>query len=223
MPDNRGLDPDRARTGVNDKTQRRLPEIMQLHPAARVGLILPDRLALGAASGLPVLSERNRMTGPVRHTQCHRLWRPAVAMIGNWSMCSVFGTTSVRGPGQKASARRKRLFVELGLADCASARRSVRAISAGLNCGLPLAAKMFAQAITIGGIGGQVRKPFPSARPPALPLMIASHTEGGLWSVPASQCLFKFTVQRCIQSDLCGLLQGAVEREMTMACRCGTG
>jgi hypothetical protein len=79
--------------------------------AALVALILPEVLALGAASGCP----NARISSPANPfgTRMPTVSRPAVASA--WMPLSVFsGTTIVSGPGQKASAS-ARYRIEIGI------------------------------------------------------------------------------------------------------------
>jgi hypothetical protein len=71
---------------------------------AVVGLIRPNRFALGAASGTPAAAIRARATG------CEGARRAIVArpLVARSGTIGVFGRTRVSGPGQNASTSARR-------------------------------------------------------------------------------------------------------------------
>ena len=102
--------------------------------AALVGLILPDVLALGAASGLP----KAAINSPAKPsgTRMPTVSSPAVQADGSaLSGCS--GRTSVSGPGQKASASLRDSGIEDRHGAPPSRGPDICAIS-GLKRGRPL-------------------------------------------------------------------------------------
>ena len=80
--------------------------------AAVVGETWPDKFADGATTGRPNARRMSRARG-CAGTRIAIVSRPAVARSAT-AQSVVFGSTSVSGPGQKASAERHRLRVEAG-------------------------------------------------------------------------------------------------------------
>ena len=80
--------------------------------AAVVGETWPERLAEGATTGPPKARRMSRATG-CAGIRIATVSRPAVARSAT-AQCSVFGSTSVSGPGQNASASARRGGVEAG-------------------------------------------------------------------------------------------------------------
>src|SRR5215813_9323377 len=68
---------------------------------AEVGLIRPNRLALGTANGKPQIRSRLRMVGWLGQRTATSV-EPAVTMSG---ISSVFGSNNVSGPGQKCEIK----------------------------------------------------------------------------------------------------------------------
>ena len=100
-----------------------------------MGLGLPLRLALGAASGTPAARITARATGWLG-IRTATVSMPPVVVSGTRSER---GSTIVSGPGQKASAR---IFAFSGMAAATSGRAERSAMWAimGLSPGRPLAA-----------------------------------------------------------------------------------
>ncbi len=122
--------------GPPSSTMATRPESLSRTWLAKVGLIAPEGLALGATIGLPLLAM----------SVCATSWegtlsaieaRPAEASIDT-GQSALRGTTSVKGPGQNARARRSASLLKTPSA-CAWAKFPTWAIS-GLNFGRPFAA-----------------------------------------------------------------------------------
>ena len=108
--------------------------------AAVVGLVCPNVFALGAAKGTPVSRSNSSATG-CDGIRTPTSGRPAVTASG---MFAFRGSSSVSGPGQKASASaRTRLLTSAMVSTCAA---SARCTISGSHAGRCLAAKMRATA-----------------------------------------------------------------------------
>ena len=103
--------------------------------AAVVGLIRPERFAEGAASD-PSKARSSAWATGCAGTRSPTLSRPAVT-IPAIPASSRSGTTSVRGPGQKARASRSASSSNTPIRAAASA--SARCTISGLKAGRPLA------------------------------------------------------------------------------------
>ncbi len=115
-------DADGARARVEDQMVSCSPRSASTCGSALSALTLPDVLALGAASGRP--KARIRCAGKAfRHADADAV--EARRSPAHGSRCSVLsGSTSVSGPGQKASAKARGERVEFGIASRPSARSS---------------------------------------------------------------------------------------------------
>ena len=117
------------------------PSISASTYAAFVGLGLPERLALGAASGTPAA----RMTAAAAGWTGMRtatVGSPAETPAGTRSL---LGNIMVRGPGQNALARRLALS-GTSQTSCASSSMAAIWTISGLSCGRPFAANILATA-----------------------------------------------------------------------------
>jgi len=110
--------------------------------SAAVGLSLPDRLALGAASGRSVARSSRRATG-CAGTRMARLSSPALASSDTGQL-SRRGRTRVSGPGQNRAASRSARASSLTSDDATAA--SGRCTISGLKLGRPFTAKIAATA-----------------------------------------------------------------------------
>ena len=110
--------------------------------AAVVGLTWPERLALGAAIGRSADRRRAWATG-CPGTRSAMVSSPAVVRSAT-GHSGALASTSVRAPGQNASASRRPTSVRRASRDAAS--MPATCTISGLKCGRPLAAKIAATA-----------------------------------------------------------------------------